>query len=304
MSDNCARHQRSQHQLEVEENMATHNNSYQGRLALVTGGSSGIGLALAQLLAREGTNVWLLARHQDALETALKSLATQNNQRHQVAVADVSNWEQVQTAVQRITREAGLPDLLINSAGITYPGYVHDIPAETFREIMDINYLGTVYTTKALLPGMLERGSGHIINISSAGGFVTGPGYAAYSPSKFAVRGFSDALRAEVKPRGLRVSLVYPPNTETPQRAYEVSLQSPEVHYVDENAGLGPWKFGTLPVSQVAEEILKGVKRGSYVILPGSGNRVLYRIVSLLGDFTYNIVDDEWNAARRNAHKG
>ncbi|HEX8990253.1 MAG TPA: SDR family oxidoreductase [Anaerolineales bacterium] len=284
--------------------MATYNHSYQGRLALITGGSSGIGLALAQLLAREGTNVWLLARHKDTLETALKSLPTQGDQRHGIAVADVSNWEQLHTTVQRITREAGLPDLLINSAGITEPGYVQDIPAETFREIMDINYLGTVHTTKAVLPGMLERGSGHIINISSAGGFITGPGYAAYSPSKFAVRGFSDALRAEVKPRGLRVSLVYPPNTDTPQRAYEVSRQSPEVHNVDENAGLGPWKFGTLPVSQVAEEILQGVKRERYVILPGSGNRVLYRLISLLGDFAYNIVDDEWNAARRKAGKG
>ena len=149
------------------------------------------------------------------------------------------------------------------------------------------------------LPGMLQRGSGDIVNISSAGGFVTGPGYAAYSPSKFAIRGFSDALRAEVKPRGVRVFLVYPPNTDTPQRAYEVSRQSPEIHHLDENAGLGPWKFGTLPASQVAEEILQGVQRGSYVILPGKGNRILYRLVSLLGDFSYRIVDDEWETARK-----
>ena len=101
----------------------------------------------------------------------------------------------------------------------------------------------------------------------------------------------------------MRVFLVYPPNTDTPQRTYEISRQSQEVHYLDENAGLGPWKFGTLPVNQVAEEILKGVQRGHYVILPGTGNRVLYRLVSLLGDLTYSIVDDEWKAARRRKDK-
>ncbi len=284
--------------------MSALKDSFQGRQALITGGSSGIGLALAQLLAENGANVWLIARRKDVLENAQKSLAVVGGQKHGTLPADVSDWKQVQAAFERLKREVGVPDILINSAGVTEPGYVDEIPIETYREIMEINYMGTVQVTKAVLPGMLERGSGDIINISSAGGFVTGPGYGAYSPSKFAVRGFSDALRAEVKPRGLRVFLVYPPNTDTPQRAYEVSRQSPEVHHLDENAGLGPWKFGTLPVSQVAGEILKGVQRGRYVILPGTGNRVLYRIVGLLGDFTYSIVDDEWNAARRKKDKG
>ena len=283
--------------------MATYDNFYQGRLALITGGSSGIGLELAKQLNEAGARVWILARHKDRLQSAFTSLFGVNGKNHGMLAADVSEWKQVQSAMERFQREAGVPDLLINSAGITEPGYVHDIPVETFREIMDINYLGTVHATKAVLPGMLERGNGTIVNISSSGGFVTGPGYGAYSPSKFAVRGFSDALRAEVKPRGLQVSLVYPPNTDTPQRAYEVSRQSPEVHNVDENAGLGPWKFGTLPVKPVAEEILNGVRRGKYVILPGSGNRVLYRLIGLLGDYTYSIVDDEWKAARRKAGK-
>lgn len=284
--------------------MSKTNHVFQGRLALITGGSSGIGLALARHLAQEGANVWILARRADPLESALHSLPCANGQRHGMLSADVSNWEQVQNAIENLQREVGVPDLLINSAGITEPGLVEELPAAIYREAMEINYLGTVHATKAVLPGMLQRGSGDIVNISSAGGFVTGPGYGAYSPSKFAVRGFSDALRAEVKPRGVRVFLVYPPNTDTPQRAYEVSHQSPEIHYLDENAGLGPWKFGTLPVNKVAEDILQGVRRGRYVILPGTGNRVLYRLVSLLGDLTYSIVDDEWQTALRKKNKG
>jgi 3-dehydrosphinganine reductase len=283
--------------------MATNNDFYKGRLALITGGSSGIGFALAKQLSESGARVWLLARRKEGLSSAFKTLFSANGAKHGMLAADVSDWKQVQSTLQRFQREAGVPDLLINSAGITEPGYADEIPVEKYREIMEINYLGTVHATKAVLPGMLQRGSGDIVNISSAGGFVTGPGYAAYSPSKFAVRGFSDALRAELKPRGLRVFLVYPPNTDTPQRAYEVSHQTPEIHTLDENAGLGPWKLGELSASEVAEEILKGVQRGRYVILPGTGNRILYRLTSLLGDYTYSIVDDEWKTARKKHSK-
>ena len=283
--------------------MANSANSYQGRLVLITGGSQGIGLALARLLAEEGANVWLLARHADALEAACRSLHTSPGQKHGYYTADVANWDEVQGAVKRLEQEVGVPDLLVNSAGITEPGLIDEIPVEKYREIMEVNYLGTVHVTKALLPSMLKRGSGDIVNISSAGGFVTGPGYGAYSPSKFAVRGFSDALRAEGKPHGLRVFLVYPPNTDTPQRTYEVSHQSPEIHHLDENAGVGPWKFGTLPASQVAQEIRKGLQRGSYVILPGTGNRVLYHMVRLLGGMVYSITDDEWKTARQKSQR-
>ena len=279
--------------------MANPADHFQGRLALVTGGSSGIGLATARLLAHAGANVWLLARHPDTLEAACRSLDASSGQKHGYYAADVADWGQMQAAAERFQREVGVPDLLINSAGITEPGYVDQIPAEVYREIMEVNYLGTVHATKAFLPGMLQRGSGDIVNVSSAGGFVTGPGYAAYSPSKFAVRGFSDALRAELKPRGLRVFLAYPPNTDTPQRAYEVSHQSPAIHYVDEHAGLGPWKFGTLSAERVASDILKGVQRGQYVILPGTGNTVLYHLIRLLGGLVYSITDDEWATARR-----
>lgn len=284
--------------------MATAKSSFEGKLALITGGSSGIGLALARLLSAEGARVWILARRKELLESAAKSLASANGSKPGMLPADVSDWPQVEAAVKRLESEVGVPDLVINSAGVTEPGYVHELPVETFREIMEINYMGTVLVTKAVLPGMLERGSGDIVNISSAGGYVTGPGYGAYSPSKFAVRGFSDALRAEVKPRGLRVFLVYPPNTDTPQRAYEVSRQSPEIHYVDEHAGIGPILLGTLPAPQVAADILKGVRRGTYVILPGTGNRILYHFVRLLGGMVYSITDDEWATARRKTNRG
>ena len=124
--------------------------------------------------------------------------------------ADVTDLAQVQSAQQHIQREAGVPDLLINCAGGAHPGYVQELPLEVFHEMMDLNYFGTVHMVKAWLPAMLERGSGHIVNVSSVAGFLGAFGYSAYGPSKYAVRGFSDVLRLEVKPLGLRVSVVFP----------------------------------------------------------------------------------------------
>lgn len=283
--------------------MAAIKGSFQGQLALITGGSSGIGLALARLLAQEGAKVWLLARRKEGLESAAKLLESVNGNKPGMLAADVSDWEQVKAAVQRLKDEAGVPDLLINSAGVMHPGYVHEIPVEIYHEMMDVNYFGTLHMVKALLPAMLERGSGHIVNISSVAGFLTGPGYAAYSPSKYAVRGFSDALRSEVKPYGLHVSIVFPPDTDTPQLAYQKRLNTPELQRISDATGLGPFKLGVFSAEQVAKEILQGVQRGTYMILPGTMNKVLYHTLRLIGNLVYPMTDDEWAQARRKTGK-
>ena len=284
--------------------MATSKNSYQGRLALITGGSSGIGLALAQLLAREGANVWLLGRRKAVLEPALQTLSNAIGQKHGIIAADVSDWKQVQAAVEKLKKQAGLPDLLLNFAGVTYAGYLSEIPVEKFHELTNINYLGQLHMVKALLPAMLERGSGYIVNMSSAAGFVTGPGYGAYSPTKYAIRGFSDVLRAEVKPRGLKVSVVFPPDTDTYHVAYEKSLRTPELQYLSDEAGIGPFKFGLLSTDFVASAIFRGMQRGDYIILPGRGNYVMYHLIRLLGNIVYPMTDDQWAEARRKTSKG
>ena len=274
-------------------------HSFDDRLVLITGGSSGIGLALAQQFAQEGAKVWMLARRREALEIALQTLPAVGDRKHGILAADVAHWDQVQAAVQRLEEEAGAPDLLINSAGMTFPGYFQEIQPQVFHHLMEINYFGTLHMVRAVLPGMLERGSGHIINICSAGGFVTGPGYAAYSPTKYAVRCFSDALRAELKPRGLRVSLVFPPDTATHQLAYEKRLKSPALQYLSDHASIGPFRLGLLSAEEVARTTIRGVKRGSYIILPGTGNYVLYHLIRLLGNLVYPMVDDQWAEARR-----
>jgi 3-dehydrosphinganine reductase len=272
--------------------MAKSTNSFQGRLALITGGSSGIGLALAQQLAREGASVWILARRKELLEAAYKSLPSASGQKHGTLVLDVSKWHQVEPILKRFQREVGVPDLLINSAGVTHPGYVQGIPLEIFHEMMDIDYFGIVHTVKAFLPAMIERGSGYIVNISSGAGYLGLFGYSAYGAAKYAVRGFSDVLRAEVKPLGVKVSVVFPPDTDTPQLAYENQFKPFETRAITGNGGV-------LSPEKVAKSILDGVRRGQYAIVPGFQNGVAYVLSGLLGNAIYPIMDGMIADARK-----
>lgn len=266
--------------------------STEGKIVLVTGGSSGIGLAVARLLAASGAHLWLLARREDRLNEALAEVEACSrtlDQRFGVIPADVSDEREVREAIARVNAEVGLPDLVINSAGITYPGYVQDLDISIFRSMMEVNYFGTVYVTKAVLPGMLLRGSGYIVNIASLAGLIGVFGYTAYGASKFAVRGFTDALRAEVKPYGIGVSIVYPPDTDTPQLAYENQFKPAETRALSSMNAV-------LPPETVAKAILDGVARRRYVILPGFESKLTYWLVSLSGTLAYPVVD--WLIAR------
>ncbi|MBE0408480.1 MAG: SDR family oxidoreductase [Anaerolineales bacterium] len=262
------------------------------RIALVTGGSSGIGLALARELAQVGCHVWLVARDRDRLASALAevmSLRLNENQHCGVISADVSDQAQAAAAVERVSNEVGVPHLLINSAGEAQPGYFHELDLESFHWMMDENYFGTVNMIKAVLPGMMARGSGHIVNISSVAGFLGVFGYSAYSASKFAVSGFSDVLRAETKPNGIGVSVVFPSDVDTPQLAYESQFRPAETRALVSG---GP----IMSPEVVARIILRGVSRGKYVILPGLTAKVLYWLTKGLGNVAYPVMD--WIVAR------
>jgi 3-dehydrosphinganine reductase len=265
---------------------------WKDKVALVTGGSSGIGLAISKILASAGAHVWLVARNPERLQAAMREVEATRTSPEQVcgiAPADVTIAEQAAAAVEMVTRASGVPDLVVNSAGDTFPGYVEEISLETFRGLMDVNYFGTVNIIKSVLPGMLVRSSGHIINISSLAGFFGVFGYSAYTATKFAVRGFSDVLRMELKPRGIRVSVVFPPDTDTPQLAFEAPLKPPETKILSGNAKV-------LSANEVARITLRDAARGRYVIIPGLDGKLLYRLSGLLGNLTYPIMD--WMLAR------
>ena len=171
--------------------------------AFITGGSSGIGLSLARSLSARGAHVFIGARRAEGLDTALlemKRVQVSPLQRCGTVQLDVTKPDQVTRAVENLNSELGLPDLVINSAGVVHPGYIQDLDLDVFRWMMEVNYFGTVYTTQAFLKGMIERRSGIIVNIASLTAAQSVFGYGAYGPSKFAVRAYTDTLRIEMKP--------------------------------------------------------------------------------------------------------
>lgn len=252
--------------------MPTRYAHWNNKTVLITGGSSGIGRALGRLLAAQGAHVWLIARRREGLEAALeqvKAAAIRPEQRFGMVSADLSVPEQAFSAVEQVKGQAGVPDVVINSAGAAHPGYVQDLSAEIFRWMMAVNYFGTLYVTKAVLPGMMARRSGHIINISSAAGFIGVFGYTAYSASKFAVAGFSEVLRAEMKQYGIRVSVVFPPDTETPQLDYENQFKPPETKAISGTAK-------AMKPEQVARIILRQAAKGRFLIFPALDVQLIY----------------------------
>jgi 3-dehydrosphinganine reductase len=258
--------------------------SFKDRVVLITGGSTGIGFSLAKLFVQEGARVWLVSRRKEVLAEAQKNLlAISPNSNVGIFSADVADVGQVQAAVDHVIREAGVPDLLINAAGESYSDYVQNIPIETYHKIMDINYFGTVHMTIALLPHMLKRGSGHIVNVSSAAGFLAPFGYMDYVPTKYAVRGFSDALRLELKPLGLRVSVVFPPDTDTPGLTRENRTKPYET--------LAAFSSKVISPDVVAKATLKGLRHGQYIILPNFETSLYYKLVFLMGNAIYPIMD-------------
>jgi 3-dehydrosphinganine reductase len=272
---------------------------FRGKVALITGGSSGIGLATARLLAEAGAHTWLLARREDVLRDAqadVESCQISSGQYCRTLYADVRQVEEVNRAIAEVVELSGVPDLVVNSAGVVQPGYFQDLDLEDFHWMMDVNYYGSVCVTKAVLPGMLSRGSGHIVLISSLAGLIGFIGYTGYSGSKFAIRGFSDALRAEMKPMGINVSIVFPPDTDTPQLAYDNQHKPPEVKATGANPE-------AMQPEEVARALLKGVARKQYFIIPGMEGKILYWLSSLLGTKMYFVVDLIVAQARRKLQK-
>lgn len=270
----------------------------EGHLALITGGSSGIGLALAKKLTRKGVRTWLLGRHMERLRQAQEMIQEACAGRvlaepASILQADVSDPDQVFTAINILNEKAGIPDLIFNCAGVAHPGYVQELDLKIYQEMMATNYFGTVYVVKSVLPQLLQRGSGYIVNVSSVAGFLGVFGYTAYGASKYAVRGYSDVLRAELKPLGIQVSIVFPPDTDTPQLHYENQYKPMETKYLASSSKI-------LSAEEVADSILKGIQKKQYIILPGTESKLLYYLTQLLGNGVYPIMDWMINRARRN----
>ena len=196
--------------------------SLQGKKALITGAGKGIGKAISLALAAEGVDLALIARTEKDLLAVAKE-AQQAGVRAEIATADIADRKAVEAAVQKLTAALGPIDILINNAGIGQFGKFLDLSPEEWENIVKVNLFGAYYTTRAVLPSMLERQTGDIVSISSTAGQKGAPVTSAYSASKFGLIGMSESLMLEVRKSNIRV-FTLTPSTVATDMAIELKL--------------------------------------------------------------------------------
>ena len=267
--------------------------------ALITGGSSGIGKALANKLAAQGYDVSLIARRKDVLAQAVDEVrhhGRRAGQRVCAYSADVANRTETEQAVKAAIAELGAPDMIITSAGISEPGYFAELPTDNFERAMAVNYFGTLYAIRAALPAMRARKGGKVVLISSGAALMGIFGYSSYGPSKFAVRGLAETLRAELRADHIGVAIAYPPDTETPMLEEEMKTAPAETRAICALA-----KAWT--ADAVADAVLNGVSRGHFAITPGGTLTLMSRmpgmIIPLLSWYSDRLVEGVRKASRK-----
>ncbi|MBM7841193.1 3-oxoacyl-[acyl-carrier protein] reductase [Alkalihalobacillus xiaoxiensis] len=185
-----------------------------GKTAIVTGAGKGIGKAIALGLAKEGVNVGILARSEETLKRTVAEISALDvNVAY--AAADVSSAEEVNQAIEQIKGELGSADILINNAGIGSFAPLMEMDPADWKKMIDINLMGTYYVTRAVLPQLIEKNAGDIINVASTSGLNGSPGSSAYSASKFGVIGLTESLAQEVRRNNIRVTALTPSTVAT-----------------------------------------------------------------------------------------
>jgi 3-dehydrosphinganine reductase len=262
----------------------------------ITGGSSGIGLATAHLAAARGARISLLARRTDVLDDAADALRAAGAT-VATAAADVADAAQVDAAVATLVEALGPVDVLVCSAGQARPGYFQELDPTLFRQMMDVNYFGTVNAVRAVAPSMIERRRGSIVGVSSAAGLVGVFGYTAYAPTKFAVRGFFESLRGELKPYGIHVGCSFPPDTDTPQLADENRYKPKETKAI--SGTIKP-----LSAERVAQSIIDGIEKERFAIVPDVQTRGLAKIAGLAPTVVSGVMDRQVRKAQSDDASG
>ncbi|MGI8837340.1 MAG: SDR family oxidoreductase [Pyrinomonadaceae bacterium] len=185
------------------------------KVAVVTGGSKGIGRGIAEALVREGVNVFISARKRPEIEETVGELMALKGGSANGIVADVCNYAQVQALFERAVSVFGGVDILVNNAGIGIFAPVEEMAVDDFRAVLETNLFGVFHCCRLAIPLMRARGGGYIINISSLAGVNAHPKMAAYNASKFGLNGFSEALMQEVRHDGIKVSYIMPGSVNT-----------------------------------------------------------------------------------------
>lgn len=286
----------------------------EGKLALIVGGSKGIGKAIAKEMVRLSGNVCIMARTVGVLEDAVEEISKEkinDNQIVEMISCDATKMDELKQAIDDFIQKHDVPYYLVNCVGQAYPNYIENMKIEDFKKSMDLNYLGTVAPILSVLPHLIEKSKteqekkginewkknyyGHIINLSSEAGFLGLMGYSTYCPTKFAIVGLSESLRHELKPYHIRVSVIFPVDTQTPGFEFENKMKPEELKTISARAGL-------MEPDDVAEKILKKVLKNKFKIFlgPAGFHNWAKRHMPWLA---YSELDGDFKKARKKAGK-
>lgn len=250
-----------------------------GRVAVITGASSGIGLAVSQQLAREGVAVVMGARRAERLESAAADIRAAGGKADTLAM-DVTSEADVTRLVERAQQVFGRLDIMICNAGFGFYGTVEETPGETMRRMMDVNFMGTFYGARAALPVFRAAGRGHLLIVSSIVGQRGIAQMSGYSATKAAQVGFAEALRTEFAGSDIHVSVVYPVSTDT---EFKYAMERDFGHSV---SGLGPKQS----VDDVARAMVACLRRPSPEVYPHAWSRGLAIVNAIAPGFADRLV--------------
>jgi len=267
---------------------------FKGKVAIIPGGSKGMGKATAKLFVEKGGSVCIIARGMEALKETqdeCNKLKSEESQFVEIISCDTTDMDKLKPLITEFIKNHKVPDYLFNFVGYAYVQYFEKLTLDNFKNNMDVNYYGQLVPTLIVLPYFLEAKEGYITFTSSIMGFMAIMGYTTYVPSKYAIFGLAEVLRHELLPYKIKVSILFPTDTDTPGLAEENIIKPEECKIISET--------GTLMTAEdVAKEFINGILEERFEILPGEA-AVQIKEMRENPDQLRGVLDSLYKRARR-----
>ena len=271
---------------------------FKGKIALLCGASEGIGLATAKEIALLGGNICIIARREERLQEGVKEIEeirADNSQFVEYIACDCTDMEKLKPLLDNFINRYGTPNYLVNLVGAALPDYIENLTLKDYKWHMDLNYYGQLVPTLILLPYFMKAKSGHIAFVSSIAAYIGLIGYTMYTPTKAAIVGLADSLRNELSPYKIKISVIFPPDTETSTFERENLKKPKECEIISERGGL-------VQPEEVAEPFIEGILKNKFYITPGEA-KFLWWAKRHVTNYTNKLTDKELRKARKKLGK-
>ncbi len=240
----------------------------------------------------------IIARGEQAVKETMEECRVFHNGQNQFIskiIADTTQIDKLRPKIDEFISEHGIPDYLVNVVGYALPKYIQDYTFEDYAKNMEVNFYGQLVPTLILLPYFIRNKTGHIANVSSVSGYMGMVGYNSYTPTKFAIVGWSEAMRHELKPYNINVSVLYPPDTETPGFKEENRSKPAECAMLSESGKL-------YPPHKIAEIFVSGILKRKFNIHAGS-SKWISLVKRIAPKLFFKVIDHDYRKARQSLNK-